>query len=258
MIIGLVGIGTVGGALRAWFETYTTHELRLFDPAKGHEDDFRGIDCAFVSIPVRPAQNGQDIHDLVKTVNTCKQFTDKVFIRSTVLPGTCDSIGAIACPEFLTARQAYQDMVNLPILVGEVPYAFVAEVFPGKPIVQMLNREAELAKFAHNCMGAIKVTFFNLVQKIATTIGADYDRTLEGVLMSGHINDQHTEVPGPDGKFGYGGTCFPENMEALRQFLTFGSAHREVEFLRSVQILNQKYRLEQSEVPVIESNGVEV
>ena len=36
-----------------------------------------------------------------------------------------------------------------------------------------------------------------------------------GVLLSGYINDTHTYVPGPDGKFGYGGKCFPKDVNAF-------------------------------------------
>ena len=38
---------------------------------------------------------------------------------------------------------------------------------------------------------------------------------LPGVLLSGYINDTHTYVPGPDGKFGYGGKCFPKDVNAF-------------------------------------------
>jgi UDP-glucose 6-dehydrogenase len=38
-----------------------------------------------------------------------------------------------------------------------------------------------------------------------------------GCLLSGYINDTHTYVPGPDGKFGYGGKCFPKDVNAFAQ-----------------------------------------
>ena len=38
-----------------------------------------------------------------------------------------------------------------------------------------------------------------------------------GVLLSGYINDTHTYVPGPDGKYGYGGKCFPKDVNAFAE-----------------------------------------
>ena len=46
-------------------------------------------------------------------------------------------------------------------------------------------------------------------------MGADWARVHQGMLLSGYINDTHTFVPGPDGKFGYGGKCFPKDVNAF-------------------------------------------
>ena len=54
-----------------------------------------------------------------------------------------------------------------------------------------------------------KTRFSFLVQK-----GADWRKVHTGVLLSGYINDTHTYVPGPDGKFGYGGKCFHKDGNA--------------------------------------------
>jgi UDPglucose 6-dehydrogenase len=46
-------------------------------------------------------------------------------------------------------------------------------------------------------------------------MGADYANVHSGCLLSGYINEMHTKVPGPDGKFGYGGKCFPKDVNAF-------------------------------------------
>lgn len=43
----------------------------------------------------------------------------------------------------------------------------------------------------------------------------NYSKVLSGVLASGYINEEHTHVPGPDGKCGYGGKCFPKDVMAF-------------------------------------------
>jgi UDPglucose 6-dehydrogenase len=55
------------------------------------------------------------------------------------------------------------------------------------------------------------VTFFNGIYELAKKNHCDYENIKSGFLLSGYINEKHTFVPGPDGKFGYGGKCFPKD-----------------------------------------------
>lgn len=220
MKIGIIGVGVVGGALANWLARETSHQIARWDPYKGMTDDLYNSDAIFICIPVKPSLNGQNQAELESCVRFAKSFTEKVFIRSTVLPGTNDRLGTISCPEFLTARIADMEMDRLAILCGDTDLDFIATIFEGqKEIIMVRNKEAELAKFAHNCFGAIKVTYFNMICQLSHEIGLEYRNVLNGVLMSGFINRPHTEVPGPDGKLGYGGACFPENMEAMESYL---------------------------------------
>lgn len=67
----------------------------------------------------------------------------------------------------------------------------------------MTPLEAELTKYMHNVFGAYKVTYFNACREYCEQMGADWRKVHTDVLLSGYINDTHTYVPGPDGKFGY-------------------------------------------------------
>ena len=75
--------------------------------------------------------------------------------------------------------------------------------------------EAELTKYMHNVFGAYKVTYFNACREYCEQMGADWRKVHTGMLLSGYINDTHTYVPGPDGKYGYGGKCFPKDVNAF-------------------------------------------
>ena len=79
----------------------------------------------------------------------------------------------------------------------------------------MISEEACLAKYAHNVFGCLKVTYFNCIHDLCKQHKLDYNNVLSGILVSGYINDTHTKVPGPDGKFGYGGKCFPKDVNAF-------------------------------------------
>lgn len=220
MRIGFIGAGVVGGSTLRWVQEHTDHECLIYDPPKGHKVLFRDVDAVFVSIPIPDSTNGQDHYELTKLIAMAKaQNPDApIFIRSSVLPGTNDRLGTISMPEFLTERQAYDDVCRLSILCG-ASLPIVQRIFPEKQIYVVTNVEAELAKFAHNCSGAVKVMFWNVIKAISERIGADYENVLTGAMITGYINAPHTKVPGPDGKLGYGGKCFPTNMAALRGWL---------------------------------------
>jgi UDPglucose 6-dehydrogenase len=228
MKLGIAGLGVVGGTLEEALKGYG-HQVFRDDPPKGLNDDLSQCEAIFICVPVPVAKaGGQDVNAIKDVLKRYKHL-DRVpfFIRSTVLPKTCDNLAKMfrmqihSMPEFLTARNALETFGYQDIIVGcqddptamEVQNEFLKKVFPDKLIFQMSNREAELAKYAHNCMGAVKVTFFNLIKKYCQKIGANYKSVADGVRMSGYINNEHMTVPGPDGKHGYGGSCFPQNMD---------------------------------------------
>ena len=121
-------------------------------------------------------------------------------------------------PEFLTERTAYEDFCKQRIIFcGEIE--LLKQIFKGKEYEEMTSLEAEIAKYAHNVFGALKVTFFNGIYELAKDRACDYDKIQKGFLLSEYINDTHTYIPGPDGKFGYGGKCFPKDVRAFRNML---------------------------------------
>ena len=53
---------------------------------------------------------------------------------------------------------------------------------------------------------------------ICDAVGANWKDAMYGFSSDGRIGDSHLHVPGPDGKFGYGGTCFPKDVNAIINF----------------------------------------
>ena len=151
-----------------------------------------------------------------------------VFVRTTILPGTSEilfrEIGHQVCymPEFLTERTHIEDFKK-QTMVFTGAHELLTKIFIGKKFTVMSPLEAEIAKYAHNVFGAYKVTYFNAVKEYCEKMGADWRTVHTGVLLSGYINDTHTYVPGPDGKNGYGGKCFPKDVNAFAK-MTSGSA----------------------------------
>ena len=129
-------------------------------------------------------------------------------------------------PEFLTQRSAKYDFINQSrfVLGGEEDYTQqVAELYRwrfGKTIqVIMTNFEtAEMIKYMNNCFFATKVSFMNEMKLVAEKCSVDWDTAIEGFVSDGRIGHSHIQVPGPDGKYGFGGECLPKDMKAMIEF----------------------------------------
>lgn len=238
--IGIIGYGVVGGTLSKWFSENTTHEVRIYDPPKGHKDFLEDCEAIFISVPVPVGPKGQDLTILKESVQLAKKYTNNIFIRSTVLPGTNDLLGTISMPEFLTERRAYSDMAKYPIACGAADMSLLERVFPNKQIKMVSNVEAEWGKYAHNCFGAMKVLYWNIISKLGEQDGADYDNILKIAMITGFIEPQHTKIA-QDGKFGYGGRCFPENVDSLMNSLLAEGAP-EASFFEEMHLLNEFLR----------------
>ena len=72
-----------------------------------------------------------------------------------------------------------------------------------------------MIKYMNNCYFATKVSFMNEMYQIADSCGVDWDMAVEGFVRDGRIGHSHMSVPGPDGKFGFGGSCFPKDIQAI-------------------------------------------
>ena len=83
--------------------------------------------------------------------------------------------------------------------------------FKNKNIIKTDAKTAELIKYMNNTFFATKVSIMNEFKLISDKIGANWDDAVNGFAADGRIGDSHLNVPGHDGKFGYGGTCFPKD-----------------------------------------------
>lgn len=217
--IAVVGCGVIGGALIKWIKENTHHNILQIDPPKGLNDDITQADIIFVSIHIPTEDDGsQDLTTLEGILKNCPDVP--IFIRTTLLPGTCNKLSKKLnkdvnfMPEFLTERTAVEDFYRQPMVFSNHE-DMLKEIFVGKEYVVMNSLEAEVTKYAHNVFGALKVTYFNGINELCNNLHINYQKVREGVLLSGYINAPHTSVPGPDGKYGYGGKCFPKDVNAF-------------------------------------------
>jgi UDPglucose 6-dehydrogenase len=176
-----------------------------------------------------------------------KGLPDKpIFIRTTIIPGTTDALrkelnkNIFFMPEFLREKTAYEDFCSHSmVFCGEVD--LLKKIFTGKPYDTMTSLEAEITKYAHNVFCALKVTFFNGIYEYSVKNNCDYNKIRTGLLLSGNINERHTMVPGHDGEFGYGGKCFPKDVNA---FVKAAEGSRLGEMVELTKVHNEYYRRE--------------
>jgi len=138
-----------------------------------------------------------------------------------------DKLELVFNPEFLTERSAHFDFINQArIVLGgawneSVGVIKVAELFRrrfGKTI-SILNttfESAELIKYMTNTFFATKVSFLNEMKQISDAESwSVWEDVKEGFLRDGRVGHSHMNVPGPDGKSGFGGSCFPKDIQAM-------------------------------------------
>ena len=244
--VGIIGCGVIGGALKLWIaEHHPECNLLISDPPKGFTDDISGADIYFLSIHIpTESDNTQDLSTLKDIIS---RLPDKpIYIRTTLVPGTTDLLrkelnkNINFMPEFLREKTAYEDFCSQPmVFCGEID--LLKKIFIGKKYEVMTSLEAEIAKYAQNVFCALKVTFFNGIHELAERHGCSYESIRKGLLLGGQINECHTMVPGHEGRFGYGGKCFPKDVNAFEKF-TKGSYLGEM--LKLTRIHNDYYRKE--------------
>ena len=126
-------------------------------------------------------------------------------------------------PEFLTERKARLDFINTSriVLGSNNPLAndTVEKLyrirFPYTRIIKTDFATAQLIKYMANCFFATKVSFMNEMYQVCKAIDGDWDTAVEGFITDGRIGNSHIDVPGHDGDFGFGGKCFPKDLNAM-------------------------------------------
>jgi UDPglucose 6-dehydrogenase len=126
-------------------------------------------------------------------------------------------------PEFLTERKARLDFINTSriILGSNKPLAnnIVEELyrirFPYTKIIKTDFGTAQLIKYMANCFFATKVSFMNEMYQICKAINGNWDTALNGFISDYRIGNSHIDVPGHDGDLGFGGKCFPKDINAM-------------------------------------------
>ena len=246
--IGIFGNGFVGSAVQFGFPPSTgcDCEVRVYDkdPLKSVdtiEETVNKSDFIFLSVPTPSNKDGSMNLDIVEQalqdISEVNERDDNVvLLRSTVVPGTTrklqskyTKLNIVFNPEFLTERSAKYDFINQSRIIvgGGEGHAFevgaTADLFRWRfgdsvSIIETDWETAELIKYMSNCFFTTKISYMNEMYQLANKCEADWEVVLDGFFRDGRVGHSHMNVPGHDGKFGFGGSCFPKDIQAILHF----------------------------------------
>ncbi|MGC9602317.1 MAG: hypothetical protein ABSE76_01060 [Minisyncoccia bacterium] len=241
MQIGFIGQGYIGKNYADDFEQrgYTVVRYSLEPQYAGNREAIAACDIVFIAVPTPtiPGKGGDD--NLVRRVLLLIGEGKIVVIKSTVLPGTTESIQAeyptktvLHSPEFLVESTAAYDAAHPTRTIVGMPHDTPAHRDAAKLLVSILpkapfelvcsSRESELIKYTSNCYLFTKVVFANVFYDIAQGFGADWEKVMAGVGADPRIGPSHLKVadaskhPGATIGRGAGGHCLPKDFAALR------------------------------------------
>lgn len=247
-MIGIIGYGMVGKAVANGF---SKTPILLSDPK--YNDLSIAYMCSknpeaiFVCVPTPTDDTNyillKSILQEIKDLN----YTGMVVVKSTVPAHHLDGFDVLYNPEFLSRATSFEDFINPPMVIiggdrgAELLrlYRKYSDVNTNKTFLVDI-KTACLLKYMMNSFYATKITFMNQMYDVATKMGVDFAEI--GNILSQHpwMGTHHFQVPGPDGQRGFGGPCLPKDTAALvKEF--------DVEILKTVLELNDKYRVEDKE-----------
>ena len=240
MNVGIIGNGFVGKATKILKNDKINMLCYDINPnlcePKGLElKDMLICDIIFVSLPTPMNKDGSVCLKIVKSVisNLKKNsYNGFIVIRSTVLPGTSDELNVYFMPEFLTEKNFVNDFKTNPLWIFGLLHnkkdiefknkiqtlftlAYECKCIDSNKIEWMTNKEAEMVKYFRNTFLSVKVSYCNEIYEYCKKKDINYDIVRKIAGQDKRIGLGHTQVPGHDGKLGFGGTCFPKDTNGL-------------------------------------------
>jgi nucleotide sugar dehydrogenase len=236
--IGVVGLGYVGTAvLRGMERTFIIETYDKFrdSTCKDIRELCKKAKIIFICVPTPMKSDGScDIGIVESVVREIDSVSNEhiIVIKSTVPPTTTEvlnkrysNVSIVFSPEFLTEANYIDDFINSNrIIIGGprktttiIKNVFLKR-FPKKKIIKTGSSYAEMVKYLTNTFLATKVSFANEMKQICDHMGVDYDKVVEYSRYDDRLGQTHWSVPGPDGKEGFGGSCFPKDINALISF----------------------------------------
>ncbi|MEY3815300.1 MAG: hypothetical protein RJB23_30 [Pseudomonadota bacterium] len=225
------------------------------------EEAIEDAEIIFLALPTPPGADGSaDLKYVLGVADHLGKILKgyKVIVnKSTVPVGTADKVSAaiaancngeydvVSNPEFLREGVAVDDFMKPDrVVVGtrsERAKKLMSDLYApfvrqGNPVIFMDERSSELTKYAANSFLATKISFMNEIAQLCERMGADVDMVRRGIGSDERIGKRFL-FPG----IGYGGSCFPKDVQAL--IMSSDEVNYEFEILKAVEKVNALQKL---------------
>lgn len=225
------------------------------------EKGVKKSDLIFLALPTPSNEDGSADLSYIKNaaqqigpyINSYKVIINKStvpvgtaeLVKSIIQPNSKYEVDVISNPEFLREGMAIEDFMKPErIVIGTTsPKAiewmkelYAPFVRQGNPVYFMDEKSAELTKYAANAFLATKITFMNEIARLCEKVGADIDNIRLGIGADARIGRRFLFAG-----IGYGGSCFPKDVQALKHF----AKENEYDFkiLEAVHEVNENQKL---------------
>ena len=229
-------------------------------------DVINDADAVFISVGTPPDEDGSaDLKHVLAVARECGKHMDDyklIVTKSTVPVGTSEKVrnavqdeldkrmvdipfDVASNPEFLKEGAAIDDFLKPDrIVVGTeseraekiLNTLYKPFTLNGHPIIFMDIVSAEMTKYAANSMLATKISFINDIANLCEIVGADINNVRRGIGSDSRIGKKFI-YPG----IGYGGSCFPKDVQALIR--TASENEYELQVLKAVESVNKSQKL---------------
>ncbi|MEI8278285.1 MAG: UDP-glucose/GDP-mannose dehydrogenase family protein [Bacteroidota bacterium] len=225
------------------------------------EEGIKDAQIIFLALPTPPGKDGaadlQFVLDVAKKLSTIITSYKVIVNKSTVPVGTAEKVSmvleqnldhkffdVVSNPEFLREGVAVEDFLKpdrvvigtssdrAKKLMDELYQPFVRQ---GNPIYFMDERSAEMTKYAANAYLAMRISFMNEMANLCEKAGANVDWIRIGIGSDSRIGKRFL-FPG----VGYGGSCFPKDVQALAQ--TAREWDYDFQLVQTVMKVNDKQK----------------
>ncbi len=260
MKVAIVGMGFVGSSfLNGLKDTVITKEI---DPKlRTNISELKDFspEIIFICVPTPMSEDKtQDIsiiESVVDEINDLK-IPSLVVLKSTLLPNYVEELGKkiprfIYNPEFLREKHADEDFINSELIVfggdqNEAQYLsrFYQDhtkcVCKDHIFTDLLT--ASFIKYTINTFLSVKVIFFNELKDLFDASGAneDWENFTKYLSIDKRIGESHMQVPGHDGRLGFGGACLPKDSDAFVKYAS--QIEKQLNLLNNAIQLNNDIR----------------
>jgi UDPglucose 6-dehydrogenase len=263
--IGIIGLGFVGKAVSTGFSGPRCNKM-IIDPKYNNNTlkdlyDFKP-QVTFICLPTPSKDDGSiDATEVEKAVKGLIAGTQSfIVIKSTCTPDVIKSLTKLDSrivfePEFLTEANAIGEFMKPGLNVIGITEPNAAQYLDGlykmfsrchrSQAIQMSPIEAATFKYACNTFLAMKIIFANQLKAVVDSYGGDYNILSKLLPADQRLGPSHWMVPGLDDKEGFGGACFPKDLNAWIHFAEeHGGDKGNPTLLKQVAFINNQIRKE--------------